>query len=177
MFTQRTNPTRIIGEPRIMSKELEALERIKSCLRTGIDECEEELNLVETALKEKEQQDNIISIIKETIEFNIQEPEIEVKENGEISLLSRVGMCLRKQLNEKEKELFREWVLKECFLEELKALEIIKKKEVNVEWLLYCDTVEEYNFGFFKGKKNLITSEFDVLQKELTKGRIRTWVK
>ena len=110
-----------------MSKELEALNDLINLLEDehlGLSEIEyviKRKKIIETALENHKNQDNIISIIKATIEFNIQEPKMEVKENGEISLLSRVEMSLRKQLNEKEKELFREWVLKECFPEELKA--------------------------------------------------------
>lgn len=131
-----------------MNKELEALEKIDHtiCLAFGENnkalfnkdnethiDCRDIYEffdcycIIGTALKEKEEQDNIINIIKETIEFDVLEPQVEVKENGKISLLSRVGMSLRKQLNEKEKELFRAWILKECFPEELRALETIKE--------------------------------------------------
>lgn len=50
----------------------------------------------------------------------------------------------------------------------IKAVEIIKEKEVNVEWLLHCgDSVEEYNDGFFRGKKDLTKDEFCLLKKFL----------
>ena len=104
-----------------------------------------DLIIIEKALKDYEKQDNIINIIKEIIEFNIQEPKIEVKENGEISLLSKIGMSLRKELNEKERELFREWILKECFPKELKTLEIVKEKRVEIRVIFHTTNVMEYN--------------------------------
>lgn len=153
-----------------MSKELQAFRKICKNLNSYefTDEYKKNKKLIETTLKDYEKQDNIISIIKETIEFNIQEPEIEVKENGEISLLSRVGMGLRKQLNEKEKELFREWVLKECFPEELKALEIIKEKGIILQFIKETYTVEQYNAGVFGTLvKPLTKEEYDLLKKVL----------
>ena len=58
-----------------MSKELEALDKVKGSLveieeEDGIilhawQNCEEETDIIENALKEKEQQDEILRIIKE----------------------------------------------------------------------------------------------------------------
>ena len=158
-----------------MSEELEALKEIREHLYGDVySGVERRLNIIETALKEKEQQDGVLKILKETIEFNIQEPKMEVKENGEISLLSRIGMSLRKQLNEKERELFREWVLKECFPEELKALEIIKNRKVDVPYIIENPEEENviwYNTRFMgvscEGWRMLTQEEYDLVRKVL----------
>lgn len=49
---------------------------------------------------------------------------------------------------------------------ELKALEIIKKKEVNVAWLTYVNSLEEYNRGKFIGSC-LTQEEFGFLKEML----------
>lgn len=160
-----------------MNKELTALKELKEILKT-VDLVElDELDIIESALKKIEEQDNIINIIKGTIEFGIQEPKMEVKENGEISLLSRVEMNIRKQLKEKERELFREWVLKECFPKEIKALEIIKKKNVDVDFFKYCCQefndeigIEQYNTGHIEygnDGKSLTQEEYNLLKEVL----------
>ena len=46
---------------------------------------------------------------------------------------------------------------------ELKALKIIKKKEVNVAWFTYVDNLEDYNKGKFIGSY-LTQDEFDLLK-------------
>lgn len=159
-----------------MNKELEALERIKNDLEyiTRLDYVEPvvrgevrdqlykiyhrelpELDLIETALKDYEKQTSIINTIKETIEFTYQEPMMEVKENGEISVLSRVGMSIRKHITEKEKQLFREWILKECFPEELKRLKTLEKEKQSfdrkIEKKLKAIEIikETWNISFF----------------------------
>lgn len=49
---------------------------------------------------------------------------------------------------------------------ELKALEIIKSKEVNVAWLTYTDGLKEYNCGKFIGSY-LTQEEYDLLREVL----------
>ena len=49
---------------------------------------------------------------------------------------------------------------------EHKALEIIKKKEVNVAWFTYVGNLEDYNKGKFIGSY-LTQEEFDLLKEEL----------
>ena len=46
----------------------------------------------------------------------------------------------------------------------LKALDIIKKKRVNVEWLLETENVEEYNESLYN---NLTNDEYDLLKEVL----------
>lgn len=47
---------------------------------------------------------------------------------------------------------------------ELKAFEIIKKKMVNVEWLLNTENVEEYNESLYN---DLTQEEYDLLKEVL----------
>ena len=54
----------------------------------------------------------------------------------------------------------------EIIEKELKALEIIKKKEVNVAWFTYVDNLEDYNKGKFIGSY-LTQEEYDFLKEVL----------
>ena len=155
-----------------MSKELSAFRKICKNLNSYqfSDEYKENKKLIETALEEKEQQDQIIKIIKETIEFGIVDNKVEENENGDLTLFGRIGISLRKELDEKERQLFRDFILETCFPKELKALEIIKNKRVDVDLLLSSLYVAHYNDFISEeiiGEKQLTQKEFDLLKKVL----------
>ena len=72
--------------------------------------------------------------------------------------------------NQIEKDIcqkLREWVLKNAFPKELKALEIIKKKKVNVFWLFNSKDVDEYNSAFYQEWRYLTQKEYDLLKEVL----------
>ena len=87
----------------------------------------EELKIIESALKEKEQQDNVLKILKEVIEFAVVLPEVKPNKDDIFSVVSAVSISTQRAIENKERELLRQWVLDTCFPKELKALEIIKE--------------------------------------------------
>ena len=82
---------------------------------------------------------------------------------------------VRKELKEKEelqklldheRELNNHLILHEC-----KALEIIKKKNVKIEWLKYSNSVEKYNQGIGDTSEYLTPEEYDLLKEVLKYGK------
>jgi len=166
-----------------MSKELEAFVRLEQNSKRYKGR-KEDLDTIFTTLKNYEKQDNLIKIIKETIEFGIKDNKVEVSEKGDVSLSGTIGLILRKELDKKERILFRDWILEACFPRELKALKIIEEKRVNVEYFLYTFedwkdiTYEQWIFyyyenGYFiQGEEDFTTNrltkeEFDLLKEVL----------
>lgn len=157
-----------------MNKELEALAILKQtifhytlgCLATREEKA---LKVIETALKDYEKQDNLIKIIKETIEFGIKDNKVEENENGDLTLSGRIGIILRKELAEKERTLFRDWILETCFPKELKALKIIEKKGINIRLLKETDNAMEYNelIKSHYGMLPLSQKEYELLKEVL----------
>lgn len=84
-------------------------------------------DIIETALKEKEQQDALIRVLKEVFEFGIINEKVIEKDDGSLSLLGQIEYTLRREISKKEKMLYRDFILKKCFPKELKVLEIIKE--------------------------------------------------
>lgn len=132
---------------------LEALKRVKQA-RYFIDfeldakvgeDYKEELKIIETELKEKEQQDNVLKVLKEVIEFAVVLPEVKPTKDDVFSVISAVSINAQRAIENKKRELFRQWVLDTCFPKELKALEIIKEKRTDVGYLMSCDFLCDYN--------------------------------
>ena len=160
-----------------MSKELEAFVRLEQNSKRYKGR-KEDLDTIFTTLKNYEKQDNLIKIIKETIEFGIKDNKVEVSEKGDVSLSGTIGLILKKELDKKERILFRDWILETCFPRELKALEIIKKKFVSLEDLNDAigeddyhqnnehNAIDIYNQNRFEYKQ-LTQEEFDLLKEVL----------
>jgi len=133
-----------------MSKQLEDLKMLRGLARMYTDnEAKKIIDIacegIEKELEEKEEQDNIIKIIKEVICFNRTMSTPKKDEQGNVSFIQEVSLKLQRQLENKERELFRNWVLKECFPKELKALEIIKNnKDMRIAVLSSCTKWDEY---------------------------------
>jgi len=100
--------------------------------------------IIETALKEKEQQDNVLKTLKEVIEFSQMLPHIEPNKDNGFDIMSAVSINIQRDIENKERELLRKWVLDTCFPKELKVLEIIKKRECLFKGLSET-TQEEYD--------------------------------
>lgn len=170
-----------------MSKELEALDNIKRDLEyiTRLDYVEPivrgevrdelykiyhrelpELDIIETALKRLEQQNALINVIKEVFEFGVINEKVIEKNDGSLSLLGQIGYNLRREISNKEKMLYRDFILKECFPKELKAFEIIKEKEVNMFIFLHSGDLETYN-DMVEENRKLTQEEYDLLKKVL----------
>ena len=86
-----------------------------------------ELDTIEKELKRLEEQDKILKIIKEVIQFIRTLPEVKIDDNGDFgSIVQGLSLKIQRDLENEEREFFRNWILKECFPQELKALEVIK---------------------------------------------------
>ena len=135
---------------------------------------EEDLDIIEKELKEKEQQDSVIKTLKEIIEFNNKLPYIEPNKDDGFNIISAVRINLQRDVENKERELLRKWVLETCFSKELKALEIIKNKKVNIDdlytiWSL--NNIDDENClkiynnpRTIYGKPKLTQEEYDILK-------------
>jgi len=161
-----------------MTKELEALNKIAGItnydggknLKALGNSHKKEFSLIETTLKEKEQQDEIIKIIKEIISFKAPEPEFEMDEDDSVrSIIGRVYLELKRAITNNERELFRNWVLETCFPKELKVLKIIEEKQINIAALLELDSLQQYNnyCDMVSGCKKLTQEEFDLVKEML----------
>lgn len=154
-----------------MSKELEALERIGKLKVKGlrvkptktIVSDYNDYFIIETALIEKEQQDGVFKILKEIIEFSQMLPHIEPNKDNGFDIMSAVGINIQRDIENKERELLREWVLKTCFPKELKALKIIKENielKMSIDEDVGCLYVPLGNkqvciVGYVKGKEKI----------------------
>lgn len=141
------------------------VESLKHCklISTGENKV---IKIIETALKEKEQQDNALKTLKEVIAFAKKLPDIEFDDNGNIQgIFGAVGMRVQRQMENKERELLRKWMLETCFPKELKALEIIKSKRVNVRCLMSGWSLGKYNS--YKTHIELTQEEYDLLKEAL----------
>lgn len=78
---------------------------------------------IRKALKEKARQDAIINMLKETIAYETSLPETRIDEEGNTSFVQKVVLRQMKDLEERKRKLLRDWILRECFPKELKALE------------------------------------------------------
>ena len=109
----------------------EALKRIRqeTCPATILPDFDKEecCNIIEKALKEKEQQDSVLKILKDIIQFAQVLPHIEPNKDNGFDIMYDVSINIQRDIENKERELLRKWVLKTCFPKELKALEILKK--------------------------------------------------
>lgn len=123
------------------STPLQALERIKSHYKDKVCiDVLDDFDIIETALKEKEQQDGALKTLKEVIAFAKKLPDIKFDDDGNIQgIFGAVGIKIQRQMENQERELFRKWVLETCFPKELKALKIIDDCDVDVWLLKHCD--------------------------------------
>lgn len=87
---------------------------------------ETQVNAIEKELEEKAEQDVIINVIKEVIEFGLYDTKVEETEEG-LSIFQQIGIKARREITKKEKELYRWFILNQCFPKELKALESVKE--------------------------------------------------
>ena len=115
-----------------MNKGLEALEDIKTWFSCHDYDQLNELDIIEKELKQAEENEKLLNVFKNalTIEHHLSGPEIALKENNSDYISLVVSETIRIRQNELDKSMrkaLREWVLKNAFLKELKAMEIIKK--------------------------------------------------
>lgn len=154
---------------------LEALKKIKQAryfvdfeldAKVGKD-YKEELKIIESALKEKEQQDNVLKVLKEVIEFAVVLPEVKPTKDDLFSVVSAVSINTQRAIENKERELLRQWVLETCFPKEVKALKIIKAKRVDIDMFLKCENINSYNYTIQYWHGYALTQEEYDLVKEV----------
>ena len=112
-------------------KALEALKRIKPYADSSIDG---ELDIIEKELKQAEENEKLLKVFKSALTIEHHEyPTIEQHNDSEdvMSYLVKELYTIRQSELEKDmRKALREWVLKNAFPKELKALEIIKNTGV-----------------------------------------------
>ena len=124
------------------------------------DLCDE----IETTLKEKEQQDSLLKILKEVIAFAQMLPRIEPNKDNGFDMMSAIRINIQRDIENKERELLRKWVLDTCFPKELKALEIIKNHFNKIGGVKgNPDEENVYIISLF----NLTQEEYDLLKEVL----------
>lgn len=131
-----------------MNKELESFERIKNYqivvnaekdeVKTISELLPSSCNEVETALKQAQEDKKMLDIFKNalTVERDIP-PELEIKESekGCSYIFKEAVKIHENRIEETLKKALKEWVLKNAFPKELKALEIIKEN-LNIDEIL-----------------------------------------
>lgn len=149
-----------------MNKELRALNRIRDFMSENAVNWKQDIWMIEAALKEKEKQDGVLKILKEVISFRKVLPLIRPNGNNFSNIAATVSINIQRDIENKERELLRKWVLENCFPKELKALEIIKEKEVNVFIFLHSGDLETYN-DMVEDNRKLTQEEYDLLKEVL----------
>ena len=87
------------------------------------------------------------------------------RENSISSFVSEIIEIKQNELDEKLRKSLREWVLKNAFPKELKALEIIRKKHIHK---CVLDTLEQdFNLIEVKGK-DITQKEYNLLKEVLS---------
>lgn len=155
-----------------MSKELEMINHLITGIQyinqdespAFISQYEEELSIIESALKRLEVYENYNINLNETddvdkaLELNTRITIVDKVMDTQERLLASVSAdeirILSSVLNSQIRNLKKK----------LKALEIIKKKEVNVRFLISCKTLEEYNCVI---SDHLTQEEYDLLKEVL----------
>lgn len=140
-----------------MTKESTPLEHFKFLVEDGYiklqnyqedEEALDSINIIEKALKDKELQDIIINEIKDLFTFGVIDTKVEPKDNGDINLIPNIVYQITREIDNKKKEIIRNFILKQCFPKELKALEIIKEEGfIDLQLLrkLHLITQEKYD--------------------------------
>lgn len=118
-----------------MSEELDALELFNSYkweILSWVQISEEELNVIEQALEQAQENKAMLDIFKSalTIEHHSSTPSFTPLEKDKTfdinATITETIKIKQNDLDEKLRKSLREWVLKNAFPKELKALEIIK---------------------------------------------------
>ena len=142
-----------------MSKELEALDRLYCAGRLDLDyvldgKQNQDYKIIETALKEYE-------FMKQT-KIIVSDKKIS---DGDLEKLINQGIIVGNLEQSKIEPLFDNETQNK-----LKALEIIKNKQVNVCYLFQCKSLRQYNF-IYKGTNQselcLTQEEYDLLKEAL----------
>ena len=112
-----------------MSKELRAFRKICRNMSSSYeftDEYKKNKKLIETALKEKETQDIALITLKEVIKFDAKLQDIEPSKDT-YDIAGTVAIQIQREIENAERNLLREWVLKTCFPKELEAIKILRE--------------------------------------------------
>ena len=166
-----------------MNKGLEALKKIKkvACGYEGLayleEIYEEEVDVIEKELKEHEKDKKMLEIFKNALTIEHHEIPLELINSSDIhefisGITKQITTIKENELDKKLRKSLREWVLKNAFPKELKALEIIKKKRVDIVGVLIYAFEEdngcEFYNSYISNEENKITQEeYDLLKEML----------
>lgn len=118
-------------------------------------------------LKEMQEDKEMLNIFKNalTVERNIP-PELEIKESekGCSYVFKEAVKIHENRIEEMLKKSLKEWVLKNAFPKELKALDIIKEKKVDTTTLFIC--FKDYNLETYNECVNPLAGELSLTQQE-----------
>lgn len=132
------------------------------------DNEKEMLDTIEKALEEKAKQDIIINATKEVIEFNICELKTEETEEG-LSFTQQIIRKQRRELTKKELEMYRAFIIEQCFPKELKDYQEIKEIARRYNW--DDITGEIFNVKTDKKYRDLFNSAIVNIQEDYRKAR------
>lgn len=161
-----------------MSKGLEALNKIREGVDTTLWDGNEYdyLDIIEKELKQAEKDKEVLDIFKNALTLKhtcVLPKEQEHSEDVFTYSVMYLYEITQNNLDEKLRKSLREWVLKNAFPKELKALEIIKEKLIDVGRLYGCmiaypneKTPIHYNEKIDKRYKTymLTQEEYDLLK-------------
>lgn len=137
---------------------------------------------IEKALEQAEENEKVLDIFKNALTIEHQPISVEPLDDKNFvgSLVRSISTIRTNELDKSLRETLRKWVLKNAFLKELKALEIIIEKEVNIqnfkiclsakwEYELFeenCSDNDEYN-EMPPYKHSMTKEQFDLLREVL----------
>ena len=98
-----------------------------------INELENTLEEVKHALEQARENAWIVNLLKEVIKFDRKKPEIQYdKSNNDIhKIITGVTLQIQRELENSERWLLRNWILRECFPEEFEKDNLLKRKKKN----------------------------------------------
>ena len=154
-----------------MSKGLRALNRIKEFLKLNTKHWKQDVDYIEEELEQAQKDKEMLNVFKNalTIEHHdYQMVELDHSKDAMSCFVKELTTIKQNELDKSMSKALREWVLKNAFPKELKALEIVKNKRVNVYTLKPYFTYIDYNDLLpNQNERQLTQEEYDLLKEVL----------
>ena len=115
-----------------MSEGLKTIKEIKEKYIDIYDLFEEQFSLIEKELIEKEQLETFKKVISEVFVFGVTPIEHRLVGDSH-SLVERISYNIRRNIDIKEQEVIRTFILAKCFPKEMRAFAFIQKYRINIQ--------------------------------------------